>query len=215
MGAMASQITSLTIVYSAVYSGAGQRKHQSSASLAFVRGIHRWPVNSPHKGPVTRKMFPFDDVIMRCGFVWAAFTHTHHNRMTWLLPETSTYHSWLVRTLFQTYGEWNHMDLVGSIMQTESKTWQNRVHVSRNTYSDVIMNAMASQITCASMVRSTLCSGADTSSSASLAWHWWGEFTGERWIPLTKGQQRGKCFDLMTSSWYFTTQYSAVLLYRC
>ena len=64
MSAMASQITSLTIVYSTVYSGADQRKHQNSASLAFVRGIHRWPVNSPHKGPVTRKMFPFDDVIM-------------------------------------------------------------------------------------------------------------------------------------------------------
>ena len=44
--------------------GADQRKHQSSASLAFVRGIHRRPVNSPHKGPVTRKVFPFDDVIM-------------------------------------------------------------------------------------------------------------------------------------------------------
>ena len=64
MGAIASQITSLTIVYSTVYSGADQRKHESSASLAFVRGIHRRPVNSPHKGPVTRKMFPFDDVIM-------------------------------------------------------------------------------------------------------------------------------------------------------
>ena len=63
MGTMAYQITSLTIVYSTVYSGADQRKHQSSASLAFVWGIHRWPVNSPHKGPVTRKMFPFDDVI--------------------------------------------------------------------------------------------------------------------------------------------------------
>ena len=64
MSSMASQITRLTIVYSAVYSGADQRKHQSSASLAFVRGIHRGPVNSPHKGPVTRKMFPFDDVII-------------------------------------------------------------------------------------------------------------------------------------------------------
>ena len=62
---MASQITSLTIVYAAVYSGADQRKRDSSASLAFVREIHRWPVNSPHKWPVTRKMFPFDDVIMR------------------------------------------------------------------------------------------------------------------------------------------------------
>ena len=64
MSAMASQITSLTIVYSAVYSDAYQRKHQRTASLAFVQGIHRWPVNSPHKWPVTRKMFPFDDVIM-------------------------------------------------------------------------------------------------------------------------------------------------------
>ena len=64
MNATASQIASLTIVYSSDYSGADQRKHQSSASLAFLRGIHRWPVNSPHKWPVTRKMFPFDDVIM-------------------------------------------------------------------------------------------------------------------------------------------------------
>ena len=63
-GSMASQITSLTIVYATVYSGADQRKHQSSASLAFVRGIHRGPVNSLRKWPVTRKMFPFDDVIM-------------------------------------------------------------------------------------------------------------------------------------------------------
>ena len=59
MGTMASHITSLTIVYSSIYSGTDQRKHQSS-----MWGIHRWPVNSPHKWPVTRKMFPFDDVIM-------------------------------------------------------------------------------------------------------------------------------------------------------
>ena len=64
MGAMASQITSLTIAYSTVYWEADQRKHQSSASLAFVRGINRVPVNSPHKWPVTRKMSPLDDVIM-------------------------------------------------------------------------------------------------------------------------------------------------------
>ena len=65
MGVMASQITSLTIAYWTVYSGADQSKHQSSTSLAFVREIHRGPVNSSHKWPVTRKMFPFDDVIMR------------------------------------------------------------------------------------------------------------------------------------------------------
>ena len=64
MSGMASQITSLTIVYSAVYPGADQRKHQRPASLAFVWGIYREPVNSPHKWPVTRKLFPFDDVIM-------------------------------------------------------------------------------------------------------------------------------------------------------
>ena len=51
-------------VNSTICSGEDQRRHQSSASLAFARGIHRWPVNSPHKGPVTRKRFPFDDVII-------------------------------------------------------------------------------------------------------------------------------------------------------
>ena len=69
MGAVASQITSLTIVYSTFYLDADQRKHQNSASPPFVRGIHRGPVNSPHKWPVTRKMFPFDDVIMVYGSI--------------------------------------------------------------------------------------------------------------------------------------------------
>ena len=65
--AMASQITSLAIIYSTVCSAVYQRKHQRSASLAFVRGIHWWPVNSLHKWSVTCKMFPFDDVIMTSG----------------------------------------------------------------------------------------------------------------------------------------------------
>ena len=63
MGAIASQITSLAIIFSTVYFDTDQRKHQNSASPAFCRGIHQRPVNSPHKWPVTRKMFPFDDVI--------------------------------------------------------------------------------------------------------------------------------------------------------
>ena len=87
-GPIASQITSLTIVYSIVYSDADQRKHPSSASLAFVRVIHRGPVNSPHKWPVTRKMFPFDDVIMvivylctkfNAGFVNLCSKNRHQN----------------------------------------------------------------------------------------------------------------------------------------
>ena len=69
------------------YSGADQRKHQSSASLAFVQGIHRGPVNSPHKGPVTRKMLPFDDVII--GEAWCVFSestsHTDEFRFSSLL----------------------------------------------------------------------------------------------------------------------------------
>ena len=75
MNAMTSRVTGVSIAFSKVCVGADQRKHQSSASLAFVRGIHLWPVNSPHKGPVTRKMFPFDDVIIHWpqGSQWASF----------------------------------------------------------------------------------------------------------------------------------------------
>ena len=73
MGTMASEITGITIVYSTFHSGADRRKHQSSAAPAFVRGVHRWPMNSPHKWPVTRKMLPFDDVIMYASFVFLRY----------------------------------------------------------------------------------------------------------------------------------------------
>ena len=75
MSEMVSQITSLTIVYSMVYSGLDQTKHQSSASLAFVWGIHRDRWIPPHKGPVTRKIFPFDDVIMNWDRRWQTRHH--------------------------------------------------------------------------------------------------------------------------------------------
>ena len=80
MGWTASKITSLAIAYSTVYTGADQRKHQSSASLAFVQGIRLWPGNSPHKWPVTLKMFLFDDAIMcwekllNCAMIFLAAT---------------------------------------------------------------------------------------------------------------------------------------------
>ena len=90
MSAMASQITSFTIIYSTDHSGTDQRKYQSSASLAFVRQIHRWPVNSPHKGPVTRKMFPFDDVI-----------HVHVHFGCFLAPSG----------MFNCYYEWQRIQL--------------------------------------------------------------------------------------------------------
>ena len=71
MDVMTSQITDFSMVCSIVCSGEDQRKHQSSASLAFVRGIHRWPENSPHKRSVTWKMFPFDDaIILSTDWTW-------------------------------------------------------------------------------------------------------------------------------------------------
>ena len=94
MGVMASQITNLTIVYSTIYSGTDQRKHQSSASLAFVREIHRGPVNSPHKWPVTWKMFLFDDVIM--GWGWGC-------KWGWMLLAVQT---WIELTKFCMYTSW-------------------------------------------------------------------------------------------------------------
>ena len=91
MGAIASQFTSLTIVYSTINSNTDQRKHQSFASLAFVRGIHGGPVNSPHKWPVTRKRFPFDDIIMHLRQIWlflrAGVAHNSHKCHVY-----STYH---------------------------------------------------------------------------------------------------------------------------
>ena len=76
--AIASQITSVSIVYSTVCSDTVQRKHPSSAPLALVRRIHRWPVDSPRKGPVTRKMFPLDDVNSKY-FMFLAVVYMYNN----------------------------------------------------------------------------------------------------------------------------------------
>ena len=90
MSVMASQITSVSIVCTTFVSRADQRKHQRVASLAFVRGIHRPPVNCPHKRPVTRKIFPFDDVIMWIYLVFfprRQFTPRRHyipNQFSWV-----------------------------------------------------------------------------------------------------------------------------------
>ena len=111
MGALASKITSLTIVCSTVYSGVDQRQHQTSASLAFLRGIHRWPVNSTHKWPVTRKMFPFDDVIMTKDYLIVTLGHMDNNRwclwdQRWSMLDlkclrlTGIYPKWVPRDTF-------------------------------------------------------------------------------------------------------------------
>ena len=93
MGAIASQITSLTIIFSTVYLDTDHKKHQSAASLAFVRGIHRRPVNSPHKWPVTRKMIPFDDVIMNVHYIPSYMGRIIWPVICWIcFSETDTYH---------------------------------------------------------------------------------------------------------------------------
>ena len=99
MGTTTSQITSLTIVYSAVFSGADQRKHQSSASLAFVRGIHRWPVNSPHKWPVTGKCFHLNT---SSGSIYQPqITHCLRHRLP--LKDTQTLKYFCLKQLFEGY----------------------------------------------------------------------------------------------------------------
>ena len=114
MGAMTSQITSLTIVYTSVYSGADQSKHQGSASLAFVRGIHWWPVNSPHKWPVTRKMFPFDDVIMNSfisGYHIAANFYSCHDG-SFFVPCAIFFSVILQQYEWRQWAEWKRNSLV-------------------------------------------------------------------------------------------------------
>ena len=131
MGSIASQITSLTFIYSSVYSGADQRKHQNSTSLAFVRGIHRSPVNSPHKGPVTRQMFPFDGVIMLTG-TWGLFCHLNQIQSYLVLdrrlvarPKNRTEPGQIIGTINDAYCPWwsTMKPLIGQVwFKCDSKT---------------------------------------------------------------------------------------------
>ena len=115
MGAIASQITSLPNVYSNLYSDANQRKHPSSVWLAFVWGIHRGPVNSPHKWPVTRNLFPFDDVIMNptnieipSGEIKKILTHSGRDKMAAIFQTTfSNAFSWMKMYQFRSKFHWS------------------------------------------------------------------------------------------------------------
>ena len=177
MTMLASQITSLTVVYSIVHSCVNQRKHQSSASLAFVREIHRGPVNFPHKWPVTRKMFPFDDVIMV--FQQLVQGKTSNVRHTDPLSSEFTHHgefpSHMASHAERLFVSWRFHDY----SKRHGSIW---THIYIH-YSDVIMGTIASQITSLTIVYSTVYSGTDQrkhQSSASLPFG--------RWIPSTKGQ---------------------------
>ena len=100
MSMMASQITCVFIVCSTVGSGADQREHQNSASLAFVRGIHRWLVNSLHERPVMRKMFPFDDIIMVSECVVIRFKVCQLNSCPHTIVTHDSSTKWLIMMLW-------------------------------------------------------------------------------------------------------------------
>ena len=92
MSAMVSPITGASIVCSTVCSGADQRKCQNSASLAFVRGIHQWPVDSPHKEPVTRKIFQCDDAIIEFLAMNLSNVDGFLSERTFAYPQEVSYH---------------------------------------------------------------------------------------------------------------------------
>ena len=185
MGVKASQITSLTIFYSTVYSDADQRKHQSSASSAFVRGIHRGPVNSPHKWPVTRKMFPFDDVFMiRARHYTDVIMGAIVSQITSLTIVYSTVYSGEDQRKHQSSASlafvWGiHRGPVNSPhkwpVTRKMFPFDDVFMIRARHYTDVIMGAIASQITSLTIVYSTVYSGEDQrkhQSSASLAFVW-------------------------------------------
>ena len=207
MGTMASQITSLTIVYSAVYSGTDQRKHQSSASLAFVRGIHRGPVNSPHKWPATRIFFPFDDVIMLRYDI--TITQWANGILLGVYLDIQSIHHVLVyKTHIPHYPGMDQRIWFKQFFMLWCKNLnrQQYMHMKNLFYiyhcNGVIKGAIASQITSLTIVYSSIYSDADKK-NIKFPRHWplCREFTGDRWIPRINGQLRGKCFHLMTSSW--------------
>ena len=146
MSGVASQITSLRIVYSTVYPGADQRKHQSPASLAFVWGIRRGPVNSPHKWSVTRKWFPFDDVIM-CHFIYHKFHRMPHKL---LLERSGTFRE---KQHIVWHIVWNistglYELLVYDINNSYNKNIQTRTNAIRRKHSIQFTALFAYSLTC-------------------------------------------------------------------
>ena len=175
MGAMASQISSLTIVYS----GTDQRKHESSASLAFVWEIHRWLVNSPHKWPVMRKMFPFDDVIMRHRALFSdnIFLFYKTNTMwteKWVLMYTDKW----VLIIFTCF-----VDIFQMYPGVQCVNGAQQLNISGQVVT--ALNAFLAPTQAAGTDYSLMM----TSSNGNIfrvTGPLWGEFTGHRWIPLTK-----------------------------
>ena len=194
MGEMSSQITSLTIVYSNVYSGVDQSKHQSSASLAFVWGIHREPVNSPHKWPVTRKMFPFDDVIM------SNDTWRHYNTMCYAqcsafipLVKMVIKISFLSQIVILSYSHSrNSNTLIFSLLKIVS--WLNSIKLIWTVYICIMSQRRRS-------LSSPLMMMTSNGNIFRVTGPVCGEFTRHRWIPGTKASDAELLMFSLICAW--------------
>ena len=214
---MASQLTSLTIVYSTVYSGADQIiKHQSFLSLAFVQGIHRWPVNSPHKWPVKRKMFPFDDVIM-IDVIQTSFAK--NGRLPGVLPYDLVSLLVLAISLWKDSGpwwrhdtlQWRHNGRDGDSTHQSHESLLNRLfrRKSQKTSKLHVTGLCAGNSPVTGEFPAQMASNAE---NVSIWWRHhdvslfritgplWGDSTSDRWIMLTKRQSHSmRSFDVWCS----------------
>ena len=182
-----------------------------------------WRLDSVHKGPSKQNFYVFFVVSHKAvehlplsPFAHTrahARTHAHtHKRDAWGVTYNRLM-SWEWQSLYVSWWRhnealsvslaWKHRPTGGTNNGAASDVRRHDVQMSSLLHSsDVHCTTMtASQITSVSIVYSTVYSGADIKNiKAPRHWPLWGEFTGDRWIPLTKGQWRWKCFHLMTSS---------------
>ena len=128
MSLIAYQITGVAIVCTSVCLGADQRKHQSSPPLALLRWIHRWPVDSPYKGPVARKMFPFDEVIVDNMCVCE---HTPLFGLSWTLREPMR--TWVIQGYPINLMKWSYCRYVSS----RAGWWSCKSHWSNSAYTSL------------------------------------------------------------------------------
>ena len=191
MSTIASQTTGVTIAFSTVCSGADQRKHQSSASLAFVRGIYRWPVDSPHKGTVTQKTFLFRGRIAR-----NSTSHLHIEAWTEWQKITDGFFICTKLFLFaRNYFASDYNQTVISFLQRNplkiSQYWirhwrgaeQATSHNQHQWWPSLLMYVCVTRI---QRVKMDLMMTSSNGNIFRVTGHLYGEFTGPRWIPRTK-----------------------------
>ena len=227
MGVMASQITSLMIVYWTVLFRRRSKKTPKLRITGLCVGNSPVTGEFPTQMGSNAEMFPFDDVIMeippklslisnlaKSDLSITSFSLTQsfeglHRALQYRCRDLFTISNGfgqLKNTLWANAfaGDWSLIQVSGgysTLQHVPCRPGRLCPGTCHRHNSDIIMGAMASQITSLTIVYSTVYSGARKhQSSASLAFVC-GKFTCDRWIPCTNGQCRGKCFHLMTTSW--------------